>query len=952
MMDIRELFRRPAGDWDLTRRVWLGARPQKRLLWLWSAALIWILAGCGLELDGIGRSDQNGLTPLPHPTLEPTPTLVPGLPTSTPAAAASLPTITPRPAPGQQTPSQATAPADPPTATPPPREQFTLGQGYLQVEDYSAAVTAFQAALQAGVLNDDQTLIALSGLAEAYRQLGQYAAAAEVLGQLLSLTAAGSTPPAGAYFTLGQVHQAQGDCAAAIGAYDAYLVANPDMAAYVQPLIGQCHVALGDPAAAVTALEAAVSGGAHRLVEVPLRQQLAQIYLDAGDYTAAVAQYDAILAVAQTENTRGQVSYQAGQAELQAGNEEAGYARYLDAVNLYPQAYESYLALVALIEAGYAVDEFQRGLVDFHAKAYEPAVTAFLRYLQANPVHREDTHLYLAWSYEALGNYPAALNEIDTYIEANTPATATPSPTTTSPTATSPTATSPTATSPPASGEATPGPTAGASGEHQGSPTLPAGPTPPASAEPAATPTPAAPGESGSGEGPAAAGDPAAAARGWIERAKLQARAGRLAEAVASYSTYLELFPAGEEAAFAAWWAAAFTERQGDTQTAIERYVYLADNYPAHADADEALFRAGVLASQAGDEERAGALWQRVASEYPGQEFGSAAVVWLLKAATDEEMADYLALAGQPQDESYYALRANHIVNDIEPFEPAEQIDLTFDEAAEKAEAETWLSSWLGLGDVSSGEPVDLSRLSDELAQDGRLIRGQKLWRLGLRQEAKRELESLRQDYAGNPLASYQLALFFRDLGLYRSSIIAASSIIHQSGGTVFTVPRLIGRLAYPTYYSDLVLIEAEKYGFDPLLQFALIRQESLYESFATSSAVAQGLSQVIPDTGLYIAQRLGWPDYKNEDLYRPYVGVAFGAYYLNQQLEAFDNQVHVALSAYNGGPGNAARWYRQAPDDPDLYLETVDFAETRSYIERIYVGQAIYRYLYGQPAE
>jgi hypothetical protein len=62
---------------------------------------------------------------------------------------------------------------------------------------------------------------------------------------------------------------------------------------------------------------------------------------------------------------RSSAAYQAGQAELLAGNtEEPGYARYLEAVNLYPQAYESYLALVALIEAGYAVDEFQRGLVD------------------------------------------------------------------------------------------------------------------------------------------------------------------------------------------------------------------------------------------------------------------------------------------------------------------------------------------------------------------------------------------------------------------------------------------------------------------------------------------------------------------------------------------------------------------------------------------------------------
>ena len=41
-------------------------------------------------------------------------------------------------------------------------------------------------------------------------------------------------------------------------------------------------------------------------------------------------------------------------------------------------------------------------------------------------------------------------------------------------------------------------------------------------------------------------------------------------------------------------------------------------------------------------------------------------------------------------------------------------------------------------------------------------------------------------------------------------------------------------------------------------------------------------------------------------------------------------------------------RWHAAAPDDPDLYLETVDFNETRSYIQRIYSGYAAYRWLYG----
>ncbi len=111
---------------------------------------------------------------------------------------------------------------------------------------------------------------------------------------------------------------------------------------------------------------------------------------------------------------------------------------------------------------------------------------------------------------------------------------------------------------------------------------------------------------------------------------------------------------------------------------------------------------------------------------------------------------------------------------------------------------------------------------------------------------------------------------------------------------------------------------------------------------------MAQGLSQVIPDTGAYIAQQLQWPEnYENADLYKPYVGVVFGAHYLSTQLEAFDGDVHAALAAYNAGPGNAIRWYETAGSDLDQYVETVDFNETRLYIERIYSGFNIYRHLY-----
>jgi soluble lytic murein transglycosylase len=291
---------------------------------------------------------------------------------------------------------------------------------------------------------------------------------------------------------------------------------------------------------------------------------------------------------------------------------------------------------------------------------------------------------------------------------------------------------------------------------------------------------------------------------------------------------------------------------------------------------------------------------------------------------------------------SYYALRARDIVAGREPFAATSPFAFPADDAEAQTTAESWLRTLL---DIAPDE--DVSELRPDLAQDSRRVIGEKLWRISLFELARQELESLRRQHAGDALASYQLALFFRDLGLYRSSILAAANVLTLAGVEVLQAPTFIARLAYPAYYADLILPLAERYGYDPRLQFALVRQESLFESFARSGAAAQGLAQVIPDTGAYIAERLAWPNYENEDLFKPYVGLAFGAYYLDQQLRTFDERVHVALSAYNAGPGNASRWYDLADEDYDQYLETVDFAETRLYIERIYAGFVIYRTLY-----
>lgn len=878
---------------------------RSRLFGLALAALL--LVACGRD-DGLEVGQSASIRPTGSVA---TPTLLPGLPTSTPwrgevAEASPAPTSTPTPSPA-------------PTPTPEPGQRLALGQSLLEHEDFAGAAEQFQAGLASDELTDEQRETALFGLGQARLAEGQHAAADEAFGTLLA-GAAGSSSAAAegsdfhdtarvaqAYYYQGQSYEAQGNCGAAIGAYETYLQHDATLAAYVKTRIGECHLTMGDSQGAIAAYEAAVAAEAHPDVKVANRYRLASLYQEAGDFDSAVGQYEAVLASAEDEGVLGQATYLAGTAELLAGDAEAAYARYREGVERFPRAYGSYQGLVALVDAGYEIDDFQRGVVDYYANAYEAAVAVLSNYLNASEAHNEEAHLYLAWSLEALGDVPTALAQIEAFIEANRPAQESPTtPTFGPPLTASPIAETATATK---AAVETPAPTPAATGEP----------------------------DSGANE---------AVARGILEMAKMLARADRLAESAERYADYVNFYPEQAAGPFAAWWSAALAERLGDEEEAISRYELLAELYPEHEDADEALFRAGFLAHESGDLEAAQQLWERAATDYSGDDFGAAALVWLLRILNEDERQTWMGRATNIDGSTYYPLRVQHIVSDTAPFAAPAALDLTLS-AQDRTEAESWLREHMRV----QGEG-ELSSLSEEVAADGRLLRGKALWQLGRRTEAKRELESLRREHVDDPLASYQLALFFSDLGLYRSSILAAAAVMNEMEVDVFEAPRFIAGLAYPTYYADLITAEATQYGYDPLLQFALVRQESLFESFATSGAAAQGLSQVIPDTGAYIAQRLGLQDYVNDDLYRPHVGIAFGAFYLDQQLNAFDGDIAAALSAYNAGPGNAARWYEEAGGgDIDLYLETIDFSETRLYIERIYAGQAIYRHLYAEPA-
>lgn len=420
----------------------------------------------------------------------------------------------------------------------------------------------------------------------------------------------------------------------------------------------------------------------------------------------------------------------------------------------------------------------------------------------------------------------------------------------------------------------------------------------------------------------------------------------------------------------------------GDIPGAIEHYLRVARTYSYTPQAPEALWRAGYLLSTNEQPAEARAVFEQLADAFPNTqqaidglliaasqalgagELGAAERFYAevaVKATGEPQASAYLnvaRLALQRGDnniasqalqaavsaapDSYFAQRARDIAAGIAPFQRPANLVFQFDDAAEIAEAENWMRTTYG---ITQEGPLWV--LSPTLENDPRIVRGRELWTVAQYDEARAEFVDIITAYETDPLASYQLAIFLRGLAAYQNSIVAAANVIRNANIGTLEAPPYIARMRYPAYYLDVVLESSNRYGLDPLLLFSLIRHESLFDTYATAAAGEKGLTQVIPSTGDYIAGVINFPDYQHSDLFRPYAGVEFGAYYLYENLNTFNGNVTAALSGYNAGPGRAFQWREISGGDHDAFLDAITISSTRLYVQRIYTYYSIYRELF-----
>ncbi len=148
-------------------------------------------------------------------------------------------------------------------------------------------------------------------------------------------------------------------------------------------------------------------------------------------------------------------------------------------------------------------------------------------------------------------------------------------------------------------------------------------------------------------------------------------------------------------------------------------------------------------------------------------------------------------------------------------------------------------------------------------------------------------------------------------------------------------------KLSYPLEYNEF--FNSTNFGINPLLLISLARQESNLDPKAISNRGATGLMQIMP----YEAERLA-PNLKDIDLSDPRQNIAIGSYRLKELLEQFNNDIILAIAAYNAGPENVINWQKRLGSlEPILFIDMIPFRETRNFVSSVLANYYWYNKLY-----
>jgi soluble lytic murein transglycosylase len=368
------------------------------------------------------------------------------------------------------------------------------------------------------------------------------------------------------------------------------------------------------------------------------------------------------------------------------------------------------------------------------------------------------------------------------------------------------------------------------------------------------------------------------------------AKMGNKAERLQGYQRVLASYSNGAEAAEAAWELSWDRAKQGDTKGAYEIARKTIDTIPdQYRYSPMAMFWAGRWAEQLGDPGAAKNAWKAVLKRHPN---------------------------------TYYAWRA--------------AVRLGLDVGSFYNRQLPYVHT------------IAQTRPPTVLAGSGVV---KELYSLGLGQEASIQWKSetyLVSPEKMTPAQQATDAVFAGQSGQHLAAIKRLNLINRNlKNAQVLELRKnpVFWQAVYPLHYWKSVDQWSASNGVNPLMVQGLIRQESGFDSAIRSRAGALGLMQVMPGTGQGIARSLGVSGHSLSD---PETNIRFGTWYLASTHRRWQDNSLLAVASYNAGPGNVAKWTSSSTlADPETFIETIPFQETRGYVKSVFGNYWNYLRLY-----
>ena len=436
-------------------------------------------------------------------------------------------------------------------------------------------------------------------------------------------------------------------------------------------------------------------------------------------------------------------------------------------------------------------------------------------------------------------------------------------------------------------------------------------------------------------------------------RARAERRSGAATAAMASYAELARRFPAhaiADDALSEIGW---LHEGRRELTDAEHAYMRAARAYPNGTLADDCALRAGLCALRDGRPASAIAHFEELVTRHPRSPLVDNALYWQIVASLqrgETERVDVLrARLGRDFPRSYFTYLARRGVD----------ADLS-ESATPQAESPAANEGGLDRGLVRAARvQAATDSAIAELRRSGlraprNFAAETRLWRFlldhGFAPEAHWEARRLESVYDGDSGALVEMIALAATRGAHERLVRWAYVLTLRTSD-----PALAGALEvllYPAPFAPALAEVTAQLGLSHAVVVGLMRQESAFDPAVDSGAGARGLMQIMPEVG----RRL-WPagerqPYHADVLYQPDTNIALGCKLLAAEIQRARGDVPQALAAYNAGGDAAESWARRLgpQDPPEMYVDLVEYSETRNYLKTVLGNIENYRRLYALP--